>query len=633
MRREGKREREGEAQIAIDASQDEKKKLTSTLSSISHKNLFFRTGAVSSPDTTHSHSAPVRTLAFDASSSRVLSGGDDKAVKVFEKSSESERGGAAAAAAAAVWRPVARWAAAKKVSAACFAGRASPHLAIAADKFGDVVCGPATAEEACEAARRPARPLWRGAPEIFVAKKLAPDRARGRTTGNGRGGEGGAGAGGGGGRGEGETTAAADAAREEQEEPAAPPPLPLFGHFCTVVTALSLSADSTALASCDRDGKVRVTRLPHGGAGGGSGGGGGGLTARGGAPETLAFCLGHTAFCTGVAFLEDGEEKKNADAFSSSSSSPPPSSSYLVASSSGDGSVRLWECFADARGGVPLAALPCSDAAAEASRRRGEACKKVAEVVAARRAAKARVTAALPFGGGGEKRAKKEEGAGEEKEENGEAGGGSGGGGGGGGNDIASDGDEEAEGEEEDDFAGLDLPSSLTAPPAVVCLAGDRCRTLVAAVEGEPELLVIEVGAAEAEKRNDGETSTAATAPSSSSSALSLRISARVAVPGVARPTSLALDAQHRLVWAAGVDGDTGKLVVGFAKLPDAPAAAGGGGGGGDCGEDAFLPSAEALCALCDAADAGAVSPPPPQISQDLRRSLVSPRVVKKGSK
>ena len=46
-----------------------------------------------------------------------------------------------------------------------------------------------------------------------------------------------------------------------------------------------------------------------------------------------------------------------------------------------------------------------------------------------------------------------------------------------------------------------------------------------------------------------------------------------------------------------------------------------------------LLPSAEALGALCDAADAGAVSPPPPQISQDLRRSLVSPRVMKKGSK
>ena len=532
-----------------------------------------RTGAVSSPDAAYAHSAPIRAVAFDASSSRVLSGGDDKAVNVFEKSENEKQ----------KWHPVARWAAAKKVSAACFAGPNSPH-AIAADKFGDVVCGPATSEEALAASERPARPLWRGAPEIFAAKKLAPDKGRGRKSK-------------GGGEGEGDAIAAAganaaapaDAApaaaaaavavAKEEEEPAAfsPPPLPLFGHFCTVVTALSLSADSTALASCDRDGKVRVTRLPLND-----------LSARGGAPETLAFCLGHTAFCTGVVFL--GEK----DAGSSS-----PSSSYLVASSSGDGCVRLWECRSDARGGVPLgSALPCSEAATEAATRRGEACRKVAEVVAARRAAKARVTAALPFGCEG-KRAKKEEGE-EEEGANGE------------GADGGGEGDE-GEGDE-DDFAGLDLPSSLAAPPAVVCLAGDRGRTLVAAVEGEPELLVIDV----VENGENG-----SKAPSSSSS---LRVSARIAVTGVASPTSLALDSKRRVVWAAGVDAETGKLVVGFAKLPGEASVDGG-------EEGTSLPSAEALASLCDAADAGAVLPAPPQISQDLRRSLVSPRVMRKGSK
>jgi len=274
--------------------------------------------------------------------------------------------------------------------------------------------------------------------------------------------------------------------------------------------------------------------------------------------------------------------------------------------------VRLWGCHADARGGMPLAALPCSEAATEAARRRGEACKRVAEVVAARRAAKARVTAALPFGG--EKKAKKEEE--EEGGEKGANGGGADGNENGNGNGNGSDGGDEGGEEDEDDFAGLDLPSSLAAPPAVVCLAGDGRGTLVAAVEGEPELLVIEVLAG-----NPG--GAPPTSPSPPSPLL--RVSARVAVPGVARPTSLALDATRGLVWAAGVDERTGKLAVCFAELPSAAA-------GGD-GRGTPLPSAEALRALCDAADAGAVSPVPPQISQDLRRSLVSPRVMKKGSK
>lgn len=558
----------------------------------SKKKKKLRTGAVSSPpspDATH-HSAPVRALAFDATSTRVLSGGDDKAVKVFERKGEeeeeeAEQGG---------WRLVARWTAAKKVSAACFAGSGCSPSAIAADKFGDVVCGPATAAEALEAAKRPARPLWRGAPEIFAAKKLAPDIGRGQLKRKGGGG--------------GEGTDADDAAAAAAvEEPAAsPPPLPLFGHFCTVVTALSLSGDSAALASCDRDGKVRVTRLPRD------------LSARGGAPEALSFCLGHTAFCTGVQFLGEGERAAS------------PSSCYLFASSSGDGCVRLWGCFADARGGVPLgSALPCSREATEAAQRRAEACRKVAEVVAARRTAKARAAAALPFGGGasGDKKAKKKEDGEEEAKKKEEASGGNDGDGNeNGGGEEEEGGGEEEEDEEEDEFAGLDLPSSLTPPPAVVCLAGDRAKTLVAAVEGEPELLVIELG-------SGSDASTLTTSSPSPSSPSPLRICARVAVPGVTRPTSLALDAHRRIVWAAGVD-DGGMMAVGFAKLP-APAPAsvdGDGAGNGDGGGSASpLPPAEALRALRDAADAGAVSPPPSQISQDLKRVLVSPRVLKLG--
>ena len=36
----------------------------------------------------------------------------------------------------------------------------------------------------------------------------------------------------------------------------------LLGHFCSIITALCVSPDGSLVATCDRDGKVRVSNLP-----------------------------------------------------------------------------------------------------------------------------------------------------------------------------------------------------------------------------------------------------------------------------------------------------------------------------------------------------------------------------------
>lgn len=37
----------------------------------------------------------------------------------------------------------------------------------------------------------------------------------------------------------------------------------LLGHFCSIITALCVSPDGSLVATCDRDGKVRVSNLPQ----------------------------------------------------------------------------------------------------------------------------------------------------------------------------------------------------------------------------------------------------------------------------------------------------------------------------------------------------------------------------------
>lgn len=89
----------------------------------------------------------------------------------------------------------------------------------------------------------------------------------------------------------------------ECETPKAAAPLPddaapLLGHFATMT---DVAASETRIASCDREGRVRVSRYPD-------------------AHDIISFCLGHTSFVTRVAWISEG----------------------LLVSTGGDGTVRLW---------------------------------------------------------------------------------------------------------------------------------------------------------------------------------------------------------------------------------------------------------------------------------------------------
>lgn len=88
----------------------------------------------------------------------------------------------------------------------------------------------------------------------------------------------------------------------------------LLGHFCSIITSVSLSHDGKFIATTDRDHRVRVSILPstnH---------------IMQGAPEIQSFCFGHTLFVTCAKFVRraaDGAE--------------------LLVSGSGDGTIRLWD--------------------------------------------------------------------------------------------------------------------------------------------------------------------------------------------------------------------------------------------------------------------------------------------------
>lgn len=73
---------------------------------------------------------------------------------------------------------------------------------------------------------------------------------------------------------------------------------PLLGHFATMT---DVAASETRIATCDREGRVRVSRYPD-------------------AHDIISFCLGHTSFVTRVAWISEG----------------------LLVSAGGDGTVRLW---------------------------------------------------------------------------------------------------------------------------------------------------------------------------------------------------------------------------------------------------------------------------------------------------
>ena len=97
-------------------------------------------------------------------------------------------------------------------------------------------------------------------------------------------------------------------------DPATETPAPcetLLGHYCSILTSLSLSADGTLLASTDREGKARVSVMPQ--------------DPLQGAHEIHSYCLGHTNFVSCAAFVRGSA-----------------GGGEMLLTGSGDGTVRLW---------------------------------------------------------------------------------------------------------------------------------------------------------------------------------------------------------------------------------------------------------------------------------------------------
>ncbi|PRW61612.1 tRNA (guanine-N(7)-)-methyltransferase non-catalytic subunit wdr4 [Chlorella sorokiniana] len=84
----------------------------------------------------------------------------------------------------------------------------------------------------------------------------------------------------------------------------------LLGHYCAILTSLSLSANGRLLATTDRDHRVRVSIVP--------------TNPMAGAHDIQAFCFGHTTFVTCSAFVHQGDQE-------------------LLVSGGGDGTLRLWD--------------------------------------------------------------------------------------------------------------------------------------------------------------------------------------------------------------------------------------------------------------------------------------------------
>ena len=94
----------------------------------------------------------------------------------------------------------------------------------------------------------------------------------------------------------------------------------LLGHYCSVVTSISISSDERFLATTDRDSRARVTLLP------------GSLTS--GAFEIQSYCFGHTNFINCCSFFKQNEKE-------------------VLLTGGGDGTVRMWDLMT----GFELASL------------------------------------------------------------------------------------------------------------------------------------------------------------------------------------------------------------------------------------------------------------------------------------
>jgi len=86
----------------------------------------------------------------------------------------------------------------------------------------------------------------------------------------------------------------------------------LLGHYCSILTSLSVSKSGELVATTDRDSKVRVSVMPE--------------DPMQGAHEIKSYCFGHTNFASCSAFVSgaDGSETE------------------MLLTGGGDGTVRLW---------------------------------------------------------------------------------------------------------------------------------------------------------------------------------------------------------------------------------------------------------------------------------------------------
>ncbi|KDD73289.1 hypothetical protein H632_c2339p0, partial [Helicosporidium sp. ATCC 50920] len=127
---------------------------------------------------------------------------------------------------------------------------------------------------------------------------------------------------------------------ESASPSAAAPAAPslLLGHFSSILSSLALSPCGRLLATCDRDHKIRVSRVPSA------------HSIEQGAPLIQSYCLGHASYVAAAAFV----------------------SSSALLSAAGDGTLRLW----DAATGEQLATL---DLEALAAAKLGDAGQPTAE--------------------------------------------------------------------------------------------------------------------------------------------------------------------------------------------------------------------------------------------------------------